>query len=122
MQSINIGTVYSLYIRKRGNTDTIAYDVSPNICTALFELNESIGIAIEELAPMLLDKFWSLFVDNLDAIVSDDILNGRSTYTHNSAEQLRFNMKVLFSSITPHYQSDSTIFPKYVFMLFIHYQ
>lgn len=88
----------------------LAYDVSADMCSPLFELRESINQVLDELASMLLDQFWPLFTEELDKYLCECILQGRAKYTQNGAEQLRHNMKVLFSFIQPYYQPTGTIF------------
>ena len=83
------------------------------MCSPLFELKFSIELVLDELASMLLPKFWRIFTKELDDYMLAGILQGRSRYTQNAAEQLRFNMKVLFSFIHPHYKpQDTAVFPK----------
>lgn len=85
------------------------------MCTPLFDLKESIDVVMEELSPILIERFWSIFTPELDDIILSSIINGKTTFSPHTAEQLRYNMKALFSFIKPYYSPKETLFPKYVY-------
>lgn len=81
----------------------------------LFEVKNSISIIMNELACMLLSRFLDIFTVELDSYISSGIINGKSKFTQNGAEQLRFNMKALFSFIPLQYKPKNPTFPKFVY-------
>ena len=91
---------------------SLAYDISPDMCTPLYELRENIREVCQELAPMLQKRFWSIFTEELDSAILSSILDGRARYTQNTAEHLHHNMKVLFSLIQPYLPANIVPFPR----------
>lgn len=61
---------------------------------------------------MLLHRFWDIFTAALDTCILSGVVNGKIKFSQNSAEQFRFNMKVLFSLILPYCSRKNILFPK----------